>query len=157
MISPAFLEANYVILESLLMERWKQIRNKDLRTELKYFSKDYDEEKEMEPRPVRIKKTTSVIRTRRTSRLGADIDRSQGINLPLLLVAHLGKSKNGQSLQSSLTSIYGGLQPSINTGGNLSLNDTHLSHNAQLFAPRKSLNCPSHAQNGYPSFGRAFV
>nr|GEV44834.1 hypothetical protein [Tanacetum cinerariifolium] len=51
------------------MERWKQIRNKDLRTELKYFSKDYDEEKEMEPRPVRIRETTSVIRTREVSKL----------------------------------------------------------------------------------------
>ncbi|GJV02678.1 hypothetical protein Tco_1336247 [Tanacetum coccineum] len=29
----------------------QQIRNEDLRTELEYFSKDYNEEKEMEPRP----------------------------------------------------------------------------------------------------------
>nr|GEX25539.1 reverse transcriptase domain-containing protein [Tanacetum cinerariifolium] len=51
-ISPAFVEANYEILKSFLRERRKQIRNKDLRTELKYFSEEYDEEREMEPRPV---------------------------------------------------------------------------------------------------------
>ncbi|GJR68258.1 hypothetical protein Tco_0014323 [Tanacetum coccineum] len=51
MISPAFVEANYEILESLLRDRRRQIRNKDLRTELEYFSEDYDEELEMEPRP----------------------------------------------------------------------------------------------------------
>ncbi|GJT78207.1 reverse transcriptase domain-containing protein [Tanacetum coccineum] len=51
MISPAFVEANYEILESLLRERRRQIHNEDLRTELEYFSEDYDEEREMEPRP----------------------------------------------------------------------------------------------------------
>ncbi|GJU34403.1 hypothetical protein Tco_1182757 [Tanacetum coccineum] len=49
-ISPAFVEANYEILESLLRERRRQIHNKDLRTELEYFSEDYDEEREMKPR-----------------------------------------------------------------------------------------------------------
>ncbi|GKC53232.1 hypothetical protein Tco_1075977 [Tanacetum coccineum] len=43
-ISPAFVEANYEVLESLLRERRTQIRNEDLRTELEYFSEDYDEE-----------------------------------------------------------------------------------------------------------------
>ncbi|GKB36392.1 hypothetical protein Tco_0881334 [Tanacetum coccineum] len=52
-ISPAFVEANYEVLESLLKERRRQKRNEDLRTELEYFSKEYDEEREMEPRPVR--------------------------------------------------------------------------------------------------------
>ncbi|GKG33669.1 hypothetical protein Tco_0433828, partial [Tanacetum coccineum] len=42
----------------------KQIRNKDLRTELEYFSEDYDEDREMEPRPVCIKETTPVLLTR---------------------------------------------------------------------------------------------
>ncbi|GJR77698.1 hypothetical protein Tco_0090063 [Tanacetum coccineum] len=50
-ISPAFVEANYEILESLMRERRRQIRNEDLQTELDNFSKDYDEEREMEPRP----------------------------------------------------------------------------------------------------------
>ncbi|GJU69189.1 hypothetical protein Tco_1255448 [Tanacetum coccineum] len=51
MISLAFIEANYEILESLLRDRRGQIRNEDLRRELEYFSEDYDEELEMEPRP----------------------------------------------------------------------------------------------------------
>nr|GEV35372.1 hypothetical protein [Tanacetum cinerariifolium] len=49
MISPAFVEANYEILESLLRDRQRHIRNDDLRTELEYFSDDCDEEREMEP------------------------------------------------------------------------------------------------------------
>ncbi|GJX21323.1 hypothetical protein Tco_0224000 [Tanacetum coccineum] len=64
MISPAFAEANYEILESLLRERQKQIRNEDLRTELEYSSEEYDEEREIEPRPVQAIKTTLVLRTR---------------------------------------------------------------------------------------------
>ncbi|GKG04948.1 hypothetical protein Tco_0315335, partial [Tanacetum coccineum] len=57
-ISPAFVEANYEVLESLLRERRRQIRNKDLCTELEYFSEEYDKEREMEPRPARVIKTT---------------------------------------------------------------------------------------------------
>ncbi|GJX57698.1 hypothetical protein Tco_0287595 [Tanacetum coccineum] len=55
MISPAFIEANYEALESLLRDRRRQMRNNDLRTELEYFSEDYDEEREMEqiPEPTR--------------------------------------------------------------------------------------------------------
>ncbi|GJU40946.1 reverse transcriptase domain-containing protein [Tanacetum coccineum] len=56
-ISPAFVEANYEILESLLRERRRPIHNEDLRTELEYFSEDYDEEREMEPRPEPRKET----------------------------------------------------------------------------------------------------
>ncbi|GJT13307.1 hypothetical protein Tco_0860349 [Tanacetum coccineum] len=127
MISLAFVEANYEILESLLRERHKQLRNKDLRTELEYFSEEYDKEREMELRPVRVRETTPVLhmRTRRQrervvefedapSREGArqkgisnveDLrsleqngNRSQGTNLPPLLAAHLGRSENGQPL-----------------------------------------------------------
>ncbi|GJZ55128.1 hypothetical protein Tco_0610321 [Tanacetum coccineum] len=63
-ISPAFVEANYEILESLLRERRRQIRNEDLRTELEYFSEDYDEEREMEPRPEPRKEVTPTLRLR---------------------------------------------------------------------------------------------
>ncbi|GJR03693.1 hypothetical protein Tco_0526677 [Tanacetum coccineum] len=62
----------------------------------------------------------------RPSRLGADNNRSQGMNLPPLLAAYLGRSKNGQPLQSSLTSVHGGPQPSINTEGDLPPNDDTL-------------------------------
>ncbi|GJS87743.1 hypothetical protein Tco_0770379 [Tanacetum coccineum] len=71
----------------------------------------------------------------RPSGLGAKNNRSQGMNLPSLLAAHLRWSENGQSLQSSLTSMHGGPRSSINTGGNLPPNGKHLSHNAQPFIP----------------------
>nr|GEZ10330.1 integrase, catalytic region, zinc finger, CCHC-type, peptidase aspartic, catalytic [Tanacetum cinerariifolium] len=41
-----------------------QKHNEDLRTKLEYFSEEYDEEIEMEPRPIRNRKTTSVLRMR---------------------------------------------------------------------------------------------
>ncbi|GJR31618.1 hypothetical protein Tco_1107850 [Tanacetum coccineum] len=44
---------------------------------------------------------------------------NMGMNLPPLLVAHLGRNESGQSLQSSLTSVYEGHQPSTNIGENL--------------------------------------
>ncbi|GKC48285.1 hypothetical protein Tco_1066007 [Tanacetum coccineum] len=64
MISPAFIEANYEILESILRERWRQICNESLRTELGYFSEEYDEEREMEPRPEQNRETTPPLRMR---------------------------------------------------------------------------------------------
>nr|GEV11956.1 hypothetical protein [Tanacetum cinerariifolium] len=153
MISPAFVEANYEVLESLLRERRKHIRNEDLRTELEYFSEEYDEEREMESRLERARETTLVHRTRsprarrqrervvkcekgpnreggrvgrnaeggRPSKPEANTNKDQGINLPPLLAAHLRRNKNGQPPQSSLTSVYGGHQPSTNIRGNLPL------------------------------------
>ncbi|GJY84518.1 retrovirus-related pol polyprotein from transposon TNT 1-94 [Tanacetum coccineum] len=64
MISLVFVEANYEVLESLLRERRRKIRNKDLRTELEYFSEDYDEEREMKPRPEPNRKATLTLRLR---------------------------------------------------------------------------------------------
>ncbi|GJZ11280.1 hypothetical protein Tco_0546039 [Tanacetum coccineum] len=64
MISSAFVEANYEVLESLLRERQRQIRNEDLQTELEYFSEDYDEEQEMEPRTGPTRETTPPLRSR---------------------------------------------------------------------------------------------
>ncbi|GJS69689.1 hypothetical protein Tco_0702530 [Tanacetum coccineum] len=78
------------------------------------------------------------------SKLKVRENRSRGMNLPLLLAAHLLRNKNGQPLQSSLTFIYGGHQPLNNTGGNLPPKDTHLSHHAQPFIP-SSL----HPSNGF--------
>nr|GEU90915.1 hypothetical protein [Tanacetum cinerariifolium] len=63
MISPAFVEANYEVLDSLLREHRRQMRNKDLHTELNYFSEGYGEEREMEPRTARVSKTTPVLHT----------------------------------------------------------------------------------------------
>ncbi|GKB44377.1 reverse transcriptase domain-containing protein [Tanacetum coccineum] len=149
MISPAFVEANYEVLESLLRERQRHIRNEDLRTELEYFSEDYDEKREMEPRPEPTREATPPLRlrspgvrrqrervvgfeevpNREGSRAGRNAKGSspseiearengnREMNFPLLLTAHLGRNKRGQPLQSSLTSIYRGHQPSTNMGG----------------------------------------
>ncbi|GKB37826.1 hypothetical protein Tco_0882768 [Tanacetum coccineum] len=64
MISPAFIEANYEVLESLLRERRRQICNEDLRTGPEYFSEDHDEEREMEPRPEPNMEITLPLRLR---------------------------------------------------------------------------------------------
>ncbi|GJZ65327.1 hypothetical protein Tco_0622023 [Tanacetum coccineum] len=61
-ISPAFVEANYETLESLLRDRRRQMRNNDLRTKLEYFSEDYDEEREIEPRPEPARAVTPPLR-----------------------------------------------------------------------------------------------
>ncbi|GJW64678.1 hypothetical protein Tco_0116562 [Tanacetum coccineum] len=140
MISPAFMEANYEVLESLLREQRKQIRNKDLRTELEYFSEEYDKEREMEPRLVRVREITPVLcimnfEGGRPSKHRVDNNRSSGKSLPPLLAARLGRSENNQSLQSSLTSAYEGSHPSTKIGGNPPPNGTHLSHYAQSFIP----------------------
>ncbi|GJT85144.1 reverse transcriptase domain-containing protein [Tanacetum coccineum] len=151
MISPAFVEANYEVLESLLRERRRPIRNKDLRTELEYFNEDYDEEREMEPRPRPTKETTPPIRLRypevrrqrervvgfedapnregskagrnaegsRPSEIETKKNGNKGMNLPPLLAAHLGRNESDQPLKSSLTSVYGGHQPTTNKGRNL--------------------------------------
>ncbi|GJX27066.1 reverse transcriptase domain-containing protein [Tanacetum coccineum] len=58
----AFVEANYEALESLLRDRSSQMRNNDLRTELEYFSKDYDDEPEMEPGPEPTRAATPPLR-----------------------------------------------------------------------------------------------
>ncbi|GKF75854.1 hypothetical protein Tco_0225298, partial [Tanacetum coccineum] len=60
MISPAFVEANYEVLESLIRERRRQRCNENLRTELEYFSEEYDEEREMEPRPTRVQEAIPI-------------------------------------------------------------------------------------------------
>nr|GEW72951.1 hypothetical protein [Tanacetum cinerariifolium] len=62
MISPAFVEANYETLESLLRDRRRQMCNNDFRTELKYSSEDYDEEREMKPRPKPARAFTPPLR-----------------------------------------------------------------------------------------------
>ncbi|GKA57226.1 hypothetical protein Tco_0756414 [Tanacetum coccineum] len=151
MISPAFVEASYETLKSLLRDRRRQMRNNDLQTKLEYFSKDYDEEREMEPRPEPARAVTPPLRAvslkvrrRRERVVGFEetqnrgesrVERSseggrpseeasrgnesQNVNLPPLLVAHIGRSKNGQPLQSSLSFAYGGQALPNNVGGNL--------------------------------------
>ncbi|GKB99145.1 hypothetical protein Tco_0985282 [Tanacetum coccineum] len=115
-------------------KRRRQKRNEDICTELEYFSEEYDEEREMEPRPVRNMETTLVLCTRssRTRRQRErmvdfkDVPNQDGGRVERNFEAHLGRSKNGQPLQSSLTSVHGGPQPSINIGGSLPPNDDTL-------------------------------
>nr|GEX10815.1 hypothetical protein [Tanacetum cinerariifolium] len=140
-ISPAFMEANYETLESLLRNRQSHIRNNDLRTELEYFSGDYDEEREMEPRPGPARAVTPPlqavspkIRKRSERVVGFEETQNRGENrVERNSEAHIGRSENGQPLQSSLTSMYGGQALSNNIEGNLHSNGTFLSHNAQPF------------------------
>ncbi|GKC85043.1 hypothetical protein Tco_1140760 [Tanacetum coccineum] len=109
------------------------MRNNDLRTELEYFSKDYDKEREMEPRPEPVRAATTPLRPasprvhRRRERVvgfeetqnrvesrvernneggrpseeASRGNRSQNVNLPPLLAAHIGRSENGQPLSPS--------------------------------------------------------
>ncbi|GJS93169.1 hypothetical protein Tco_0800137 [Tanacetum coccineum] len=49
-ISPAFVEANYEVLESLLRDQRRQTCNEDLHSELDYYSEESDKERAMEPR-----------------------------------------------------------------------------------------------------------
>ncbi|GKA39350.1 hypothetical protein Tco_0731901 [Tanacetum coccineum] len=46
-INLAFIQANYEVLKSLLREHRRQMRNEDLCTKLEYYSKEYDEEREV--------------------------------------------------------------------------------------------------------------
>ncbi|GKC84500.1 hypothetical protein Tco_1140217 [Tanacetum coccineum] len=93
---------------------------------------DYDGEREMEPRPEPNREAIPTFRLRspmvhRPSETETRENGNMGVNLPPLLAAHLGRNKSGQPLQSSLTSIHEGHQPSTNIGGNLPLNGTLLS------------------------------
>ncbi|GJT40622.1 hypothetical protein Tco_0940487 [Tanacetum coccineum] len=111
MISPAFVEANYEVLESLLRERRRQIRNEDLRTNLECFSEDYDEEREMEPRPEPNREATPTLQPRslvvrrqhervvRFEEAPNREDENRGVNLPPLLAAHLGMNESTRSFE----------------------------------------------------------
>ncbi|GJT29380.1 hypothetical protein Tco_0909655 [Tanacetum coccineum] len=109
MISPAFVEANYEVLESLLRERRRRIRNENLLTGLEYFSEDYDEEREMEPRPEPNRETTPPLRLRggrnAEGSMPLEIETrengNRGVNLPPLLATHLGRNESGSFADST--------------------------------------------------------
>ncbi|GJS06797.1 hypothetical protein Tco_0363593 [Tanacetum coccineum] len=137
MITPDFVEANYEILESLLRDRRRQIRNEDLRTELEYFR--FEEAPNREGNRI-----GSIIEGNRPLEVRAEENGRREMNLPSLLAAHLGRNEDGQPLRSSLTSVHGGRQSSINTGWNLPPNSTLISHHAQPFIPNSV-----HVPNGF--------
>ncbi|GKD32753.1 hypothetical protein Tco_1248262, partial [Tanacetum coccineum] len=108
----AFVEANYEVLESLLRERRRHRCNEDLRTKLEYFSEEYDKEREMEPRPVRVSETTPGWKQGRKE---------------LRRWKAFGTKSRGQQASRN--------ESPPTPGGNLPPNSTHLSHNALLFIP----------------------
>ncbi|GJX28427.1 hypothetical protein Tco_0236506 [Tanacetum coccineum] len=97
-VSLDFVEENYEVLESLSRDHKRHVRNEDLRTELDYYSEEYYEEREMEPRLVRVREATPIVRTgsprvqRRPSERRTEEGRSHRGNLPPLLATHLGRN-----------------------------------------------------------------
>nr|GEX72850.1 reverse transcriptase domain-containing protein [Tanacetum cinerariifolium] len=90
----------------------------------------------MEPRPARVRKTTPVLRTgspcaqrqRRKVIEFKDNPNMDESRIERESEAHLGRNENGQPLQSTLASAYGGHQPSTNSGGNLPPNGRTAMH-----------------------------
>ncbi|GKB39290.1 hypothetical protein Tco_0884232 [Tanacetum coccineum] len=102
-ISPDFVEANYEALESLLRDRCRQIHNNDLRTELKYFSKYYDKEREMEPRPKPTRAATPPLRIA-SPRIRRRGERSQQKKFTKThLVVHNIKQREGKRTRAVIT------------------------------------------------------
>ncbi|GKE09606.1 hypothetical protein Tco_1413157 [Tanacetum coccineum] len=122
------------------------MRNNDLQTELEYFIKDYDEEREMEPRPEPTRAATPPLRNTEVGRPLEEAPRvngGQSVNLPPLLAAHLERGENGKPLQSSLTFAYGGQALPNNIGGNLPSNAFKLPHaNSTGKPPYRGNSCP---------------
>nr|GEU73509.1 hypothetical protein [Tanacetum cinerariifolium] len=120
MISLAFVEENYDVLESLLRKRQRQIRNEDLQTKLEYFSEDYDEEREMEPRPKPNREATPTLRPRSPM-----VRRKRERIMGFKEAPNREGSRRGRNAE----------------GENVPPNGTLLSHHAQPFIPR-SLHTP---------------
>ncbi|GKA68078.1 hypothetical protein Tco_0767995 [Tanacetum coccineum] len=138
--SPTFVEASYEILESLLREQRRQIRNEDLRTKLEYFSKDYDEEREMEPMPEPRREATLTLRLR-SPRVRRQRERVVGFEDAPNREGNR-RGRNVEGIRPSEIKAREGHQPSTNIGGNLPPNSTLLSHHAQPFIP-SSLHIPT--------------
>nr|GEU46737.1 reverse transcriptase domain-containing protein [Tanacetum cinerariifolium] len=66
---------------------------------------------------------------------------NEDLRTELEYFTHLGRNESSQPLQSSLTSVYRGHQPTTNTGRNLPHNGVFLSHHAQPLLPN-SLHIP---------------
>ncbi|GJW55356.1 retrovirus-related pol polyprotein from transposon TNT 1-94 [Tanacetum coccineum] len=139
----AFMEANYEVLKSLLRDYRRKVRNEDLHTELDSYNEEYDEERERDRAETEFEDASNMdgsrvereFDDRRPPEQRVEDGESRGVNLPPLLATHLGRSKNGQPLQLTLTFGYGCNKPSTNAGGYLLPNGMHLSHNAPPFIP----------------------
>nr|GEY80237.1 hypothetical protein [Tanacetum cinerariifolium] len=109
MISPAFVEANYEILESMEVTPPLHTRSPRVRRHRKRVV-GFEEAPNRERS--RIGRN---IEGNRPSKAGAKENGRREMNLPPLLAAHLGRNADGQPPRSSLTSVHGGRQSSINT------------------------------------------
>ncbi|GJY26397.1 hypothetical protein Tco_0401123 [Tanacetum coccineum] len=118
-ISPDFVEANYETLESLLRDR-RRAATPPLRTTSPRVRRRRERvvgfEETQNREESRVKRNSKGGRPSKEASRG---NGSQNVNLPSLLAAHIGRSENGQPLQSSLTFIYGGQALPNNKGGNL--------------------------------------
>lgn len=180
-ISPAFVDANYEKLESLLRARRRQIRNTEMRRELEYSSDEYDEEIEMEPRPSTHRAHHPILRigspaSRRvegrsvgfegvpertpTRKEGTVAEGSNGrsrqrenaeVNLPPLLAAHLGRTEGGIPLQPSHASGVEGNLGPVNTGGSLPPIGLHPQFPVQSYPPILYPQINEQPGNQYPS------
>ncbi|GJR30255.1 hypothetical protein Tco_1106487 [Tanacetum coccineum] len=111
LISPSFVEANY---------------------------EEYDEEREIEPRPARDRDTTPVLQTGSPH---AWRQRGRVIDLKMLCTGIRAGLKGNPRVEGlrneehEMVGVMEGHQPSTNSGGNLPPNSTHLSHNAPPLIP----------------------
>ncbi|GJW99211.1 hypothetical protein Tco_0181019 [Tanacetum coccineum] len=152
MISPAFIETNYEILESLLRDRRRQMEvTPPLRTRLPRVRRQRERVVGFEESPnMEGSRTGRITEGNRHSEAGEEENGRREMNLPPLLAAHLGRNENGQPLRSSLTSVHGGLQSLINTGGNLPPNGNPSIDGTSAYPPQggqimpDGLKMPSH-------------
>ncbi|GJS34796.1 reverse transcriptase domain-containing protein [Tanacetum coccineum] len=116
-ISPAFVEANYETLdEDYDEEREMEPRLEPARAVTPPLRAASPRVRKRRERIVRFEETQNKgerrvkrnIKGERPSKEESRGNGGQNVNLPSLLAAHIGRSENGQPLQSSLTSAYGG-------------------------------------------------
>lgn len=180
-ISPAFVDANYEELESLLRARRRQIRNTEMRRELEYSSDEYDEENKMEPRPSAPRAYHPILCigspvSRRAARKNVGFEgvpertptRKEGIvaegsnersqqrentevNLPPFLAAHLGKTEGGVPLQPSHASGVGGNPGLVNMGENFPPFGLYPQFPVQSYPPNLYPSANGQPGNQYPS------
>nr|GEX24710.1 reverse transcriptase domain-containing protein [Tanacetum cinerariifolium] len=114
-ISLAFLEANYETLESLLRAVTPPLHAASPRVHRR-------RERVVKFKETQNKGESRVERNKEGGRPLKEASRgneSQNVNLPSLLAAHIGRTENGQPLQSSLTFAYEGQALPNNIGRNL--------------------------------------